>query len=88
MGGLIAGDKLFEGLRKAAVVIGASLAKLVRYGFRDIASPSFRNVEADYSHRIAVLTFQQIDVTLSRSLSWTSLSRYALPPFLEAVKGK
>jgi hypothetical protein len=59
-GGLATSNKLFQEVREAAVLIGTSLAELPDHVFRDVANLALRNVQANDSHGIDVLAFQQI----------------------------
>src|SRR3954453_401461 len=58
--GLMPNDKLLQEVRKAAVLIGTSLAELPDHVFRGVANPALGNVKADDSHGIDVLAFEQI----------------------------
>jgi hypothetical protein len=51
-------DKLLQEVRKAAVLIGTSLAELPDHVFRGVANPALGNVKADDSHGIDVLAFR------------------------------
>src|SRR5438874_12522008 len=59
-GRLVSSNKLFQEVRKPAVLIGTSLADLSDHVCRDVANPALRNVKADDSHGIDVLAFQHI----------------------------